>query len=108
MVATRSNLNRIAARIRKRMARSDNVWNASFSSVYVRTRVILVHSNAYLLSDVEYVSVHSPEGISPDESVFDATPRRFQMRVREVAKEQTTTGDEQLEGVSSLSRTGAL
>jgi DNA-binding CsgD family transcriptional regulator len=59
---------------------------------------------AYLPSDVEHDirKYTSSEGISSDEPVFDVTPRRLQMLIREVAaRAGDVTGDEQLGSVSS-------
>jgi predicted DNA binding protein len=58
---------------------------------------------AYLPADIEHDirKYASGEGISPDEPVFDVTPRRLQMLIREVATRASDAGDERLESVSS-------
>jgi predicted DNA binding protein len=59
---------------------------------------------AYLPPDVEHAirKYVGTEGISSDEGIFDVTPRRLQMLIREVAERASdTTGNERLEGVSS-------
>jgi predicted DNA binding protein len=59
---------------------------------------------AYLPPDVEHAirKYAGTEGIGQDEPIFDVTPRRLQMLVREVAtRASDTTGNERLEGISS-------
>lgn len=59
---------------------------------------------AYLPTDVEHDirKYVDREGIGSDELVFDVTPRRLQMLIREVASRASdATGDEQLETISS-------
>jgi sulfur carrier protein ThiS len=57
---------------------------------------------AYLPADIEHdIRKYAGKEISPDESVFDVTPRRLQMIIREVASRASDAGDERLESVSS-------
>jgi predicted DNA binding protein len=58
---------------------------------------------AYLPADIEHDirKYAGGEGISSDELVFDVTPRRLQMLIREVATRASDAGDERLKSVSS-------
>lgn len=66
--------------------------------------LVLSERLAYLPTDVEHAirKYAGTEGIGPDEQVFDVTPRRLQMLIREVAtRASAATDNEQLESVSS-------
>lgn len=66
--------------------------------------LVLSERLAYLPSDVEHAirKYAGTEGIGSDEQVFDVTPRRLQMLIREVAtRASDATGNDRLESVSS-------